>query len=131
MIDAMQAVKDAVYAAVSAVNANTKPNYPLTLFQQDTPIPLPLTVYEVYLSNGMNMPASQEVRRWDVEVRLDHFGTSRAQVSTVAQPALAAMLGILPRCTTDEESNLPNGLVRRSQRFTGLYDTGDNRIYAR
>ncbi len=131
MIDAMQAVKDAVYNAVKAVNANTKPSYPQGVFTAQTGFTLPLTVYEVSLSNGLFMPGSQQVRRWDVEVRLDHFGESRAQVSTVAQPALAAMLGILPRCTTDDESNLPNGLVRRSQRFTGVYDTGDNIIYAR
>lgn len=131
MIDAMQAVKGAVYAAVSAVNANTKPSYPQGLFTAQVGISLPLTVYEVSLSSGQHMPASREVRRWDVEVRLDHFGESRAQVRTVAQNALEAMLGIVPTCTTDDESNAPNGLVRRSQRFTGVFDTGDNIIYAR
>jgi hypothetical protein len=131
MIDAMQAVKDAVYDAVKAVSPNTKPSYPADLFTAQAGIQLPLTVYEVYLSNGQYMPASREVRRWDVEVRLDHFGKTRAQVSTVAHPALQAMLGVLPHCTTDDESTLPNGLVRRSQRFTGLFDTGDNIIYAR
>jgi hypothetical protein len=130
-MDAMQAIKDAVSEAVSAVNANTQPSYPADLFAAHEGLSFPLTVYEVYLSNGLYMPASQEVRRIDVEVWVDHFGETRKQVSSVAQATLVAMLGIMPGYTMDNESPMPNGLVRRSQRFTGVYDTGDNIIYTR
>lgn len=133
MIDPMQAIKDAAYEAAKGANPNTKPSYPRAIFGalEGVEITLPLTVYEVELSNALYLPNSQEVRRVDVEVRLDHFGESREQVTGVAFPAMRAMLGVVPKLTSDRETPMPNGLVRRSQRFTGVYDTGDNRIYER
>lgn len=131
MIDAMKTIKDAVVAALILANPNTKPTYPQGLFSEHAGIQFPLTVYEVELSNGRYNPGSKEMRRIDVEVRVDHFGETRAAVSTVAQNALEDMMVVMPGYTMDNETPMPNGLVRRSQRFTGVYDTGDNIIYAR
>ena len=129
-MDPLQVVKDAVFEAVSAINPNTVQAYPDTLFTGHDGIALPLTVYEVSLGDSLYLTEAQDLRRVDVEVRLDHFGESQAQLSSIAHPIKMAVLAIMPTCTTDTPSQV-SGLCRRSQRFTGTFDTGANIMYKR
>jgi hypothetical protein len=125
-MDVQDTIMRAVYKRMKAINPNTSPEYPQSLFLGGQGIAWPITVYAVETSSAQRI-GRQEVRT-NITIRLDHFADTRAAVNYVAQRALGAMAEISGKCTRDAPG-MVNGLYRRSQVYTGVYDAGTNTIY--
>lgn len=124
-MDAYSAVESAIYSAVRAVNAETVPGYPPGIFTG--PISAPITVYEVEVRGEVAIQGQE--RRVAVTVRLDHFAGTRGEMSTIAGNARAALVGMRLKCAQDSTGKTPGGLFRRSQVYTGIYDTIEQTFY--
>lgn len=130
MTDALEVVRQSVYAALSRINADTKEGYPPSVFDDAAGLSLPMTAYTVELGAGTTMANRQE-RFIDVTANVDHFGRSRAELGTLGAESRAAMLAVLPSCTLDRHTVMANGLIRRSQSFHGRIDTQTGETFVR
>lgn len=124
-MDVYSAVESAIYSAVRAVNAETVPGYPPGIFTG--PISAPITVYEVEVRGEIAIQG--EERRAAVTVRVDHFAGTRNEMSDIAGNSRAALVGMRLKCTQDSPSQTSSGLFRRSQVYTGIYDTIEKVFY--
>lgn len=124
-MDVYSAVESAIYGALSAVNAETVPGYPPNIFTE--PIEAPITVYEVECTGEIAIQGAE--RRASVTVRLDHFAGTRDDLTLIAGGSRAALVQMRLRCTQDRTSQTTGGLFRRSQVYTGIYDTIEETFY--
>ena len=130
MSDILETIRQSVYAALSGINENAVEGYPPSVFDDLEGISLPLTTYTVELGAGTTLANRQE-RFVDVTANVDHFGRSRAELGTLGGESRAAMLAVLPTCTTDRHTIMANGLSRRSQSFRGQIDTQTGETFVR
>jgi len=124
-MDVYSDIESAIYGVLSAVNAETTPSYPPGIFTE--PIEAPITVYEIEARGEIALQGVE--RRVSVTVRLDHFAGTRDSMAETASEARAALVGLRLKCTMDNTSRTVGGLYRRSQVYTGIYDTIEKVFY--
>ena len=124
----IETLRTSVYTALSALTGNTCASYPASIFDNETDTELPLIVYELSMNNTDSL-AAHGFRNIEVEVTVDLFADSRDALSDLAWSARLAMRKIIPTCTLDRYTVMPNGLIRQTQTYRGRMDVETGIIY--
>lgn len=126
--DPMEALEQRVHDAIATVQPNVATYYPPQVFADGQRIELPLTVYTVEISTSA-VRARHETRV-RCTVNVDTFGRSRAETGAAAALIRTAMLEVMATCDMDRYYDMPQaGIIRRSQRYSGVMDLYTGKVY--